>query len=496
MRAPALHAALADYCEQAADLLHARRDAGQEIAFDVVPASGSRRRGLALYCYRPLTEDFVAQHSGDLARLPSHASALRALQPLPGLAAYLRARGVRHPPAEPSAAARAALGVLLDQVFDQATDFQLSPERFERAYMLLEASVLEGQRQLELAAVVRGMVIAAPRVELGDGLELMHLGQLEGAPPELADPDQGRLIALWTGQRAESAQRPVTEARRRLRRLLTPLRLYGDAEVALEPLAWLRIDGGPWVPMAIDPRARALNNATIVAEGQEDELRAFCNLVTRRTPQGGELAWALRRFEFGCERASGAQALTDFLAALRALLEPEGTHSGRLAGRLAVLCAVPDERRALADRVLAGVELERALIAGLAPDDGAVEELADELRAHLQALLRDVLCGHLDSDLRAIADALIEQDIEAEYQAANAPDYDDPDAGLYYPSESTEPEPTHDLPAEPTVDLPAEPTVDLPAEPTVDLESEQEALEGDQATHLLDRGVQVGHDGR
>ena len=75
---------------------------------------------------------------------------------------------------------------------------------------------------------------------------------------------------------------------------------------------------------------------------QEDELRAFCSLIARRTPRSGELAWALRRFELACERPSPSEALTDVLLALRALLEPEGPQSGRLAGRVAALCAIPE----------------------------------------------------------------------------------------------------------------------------------------------------------
>ncbi len=42
----------------------------------------------------------------------------------------------------------------------------------------------------------------------------------------------------------------------------------------------------------------------VVTPEQEDELRAFCNLVSRRAPHDNELAWALRRFELGCERDS------------------------------------------------------------------------------------------------------------------------------------------------------------------------------------------------
>src|SRR5207248_1475161 len=68
------------------------------------------------------------------------------------------------------------------------------------------------------------------------------------------------------------------------------------------------------------------------------------------TGLGGEVAWALERFEMGCERGSPFVALTDHLLALRALLEPEGAHTGRLAQRLAAICAVPEQRGALAER--------------------------------------------------------------------------------------------------------------------------------------------------
>jgi hypothetical protein len=128
-------------------------------------------------------------------------------------------------------------------------------------------------------------------------------------------------------------------------------------------------------------------------------------------PGGGELAWALARFEMGCERLAPFEALTDYLLALRALLEPEGPGSGRLAGRLAAICAQPAERAALAERVAHGISLERAVIAGLAPGDTdpahPVDALVDELSEHLRALLRDVLCGHLDSDLRTVADRIL-----------------------------------------------------------------------------------------
>ena len=46
----------------------------------------------------------------------------------------------------------------------------------------------------------------------------------------------------------------------------------------------------------------------------------------------------------GCERLAPFEALTDYLLALRAVLEPEGPGSGMLARRLAAICALPEER--------------------------------------------------------------------------------------------------------------------------------------------------------
>ena len=109
----------------------------------------------------------------------------------------------------------------------------------------------------------------------------------------------------------------------------------------------------------------------------------------------------------GCERLAPFEALTDYLLALRALLEPEGPASGRLAQRLAAICAEPADRAALAERTAHAISLERAVIAGLAPAEPGVDALVDELAEHLRALLRDVLCGHLDVDLRSVADSLL-----------------------------------------------------------------------------------------
>jgi hypothetical protein len=151
----------------------------------------------------------------------------------------------------------------------------------------------------------------------------------------------------------------------------------------------------------------------VITEDQEDELRAFCNLVSRRAPEGNELAWALRRFELGCERDSPFEALTDHLLALRALLEPEGPASGRLAGRVAALCATPEHRVELTERIVQALALERAAVTDGIPGRAGALSLAREVGDHLRALLRDVVCGHLTPDLVGLAEELLLDDAGA-----------------------------------------------------------------------------------
>ena len=114
-----------------------------------------------------------------------------------------------------------------------------------------------------------------------------------------------------------------------------------------------RSPGRAWA-RRVDPvaarRGRRPHGLLLVTADQEDELRAFCNLVSRRAPDGNELAWALRRFELGCERGDPIEALSDNLLALRAMLEPEGPASGHARrtprGAVRDVGAAPRARRA------------------------------------------------------------------------------------------------------------------------------------------------------
>ena len=151
----------------------------------------------------------------------------------------------------------------------------------------------------------------------------------------------------------------------------------------------------------------------LLAAEEEDALRAFCSLVSRRTPRAGELAWALRRFELGCERASAVEALTDWLLAARALLaDADQPGYQGMAARMAAICATPEDRTRAESRIREAISLERAAVAGLVRAEPDVEELITELGANLRAILRDVLCGHLEPALRRVADELLAEQQE------------------------------------------------------------------------------------
>ena len=407
MHNPTLHAALEAFAADAAGQLSMETSRGAEVPFEVVEEPGARA---SLYCYRPLTGAFIRERLGLLSRLPTYAPAARALASLDGVDAYLSHRGEPRIPGEPRERADAALRSFLSQVFADRSEFDFDPARFELAYAELERALYEGRCVATVIAPLLGLALEHSTTELpiGEGLSLVRGDALPDAPAEAVwgDGEEPHVLAVLTVAQERGARSPVSSARIRFRRTLTALRLFERGGYALGPIAWTRTDAGPWRPVPLGSSGRP-RFVTFISAEHEDELRAFCNLIARRTPGSGEVAWALARFEMGCERLAPFEALTDYLLALRALLEPEGPESGLLARRLAAICATPEDRAGLADRAVRAISLERAAIAGTRLAESGMDALVDEFSDHLRALLRDVLCGHLDPDLRAVADAIL-----------------------------------------------------------------------------------------
>ncbi len=412
-----LHELLEAFTADAAAELKAATAGGDEMPFELVETEGQQRRSTPLYCYRPLTDVFIRERLRLLSALPTYAPALRALAGVEGVEAYLRERGEPRIPGEPRERADAALRLLLAAVFAERTEFGFDPVRFEAAYAELEQTLYAGHCVSTVVAPLYGVALdhTTKELPLGEGLSLVRGEELADAPADAvwADGEDPNVLVKLTVAQERTVRPPVSLARTRFRRVLTALRLFERGGYALGPIAWTRTDAGSWRSVALGGSGRP-RFVTLIPAGQEDELRAFCNLIARRMPGGGELAWALARFEMGCERIAPFEALTDHLLALRALLEPEGPSSGRLAQRLAVICARPEDRARLAERTAHAISLERAVISGLAPAEPGADSLVDEVAEHLRAILRDALCGHLDPDLPSFADELLAE-------AASAP---------------------------------------------------------------------------
>jgi len=421
---------LSEFVQDAASHLHREIASGAEVRFELAPqrtrsgSRGPRVGGPTLYAYRALTAEFIAERQAELERLPSHAEAVAALGGFEGLDRYLASMGADPVRADVRTRARTAIRELLRDVFAEQTDFELRPERLQEALERLERSAeLAGGRETTIVATLHGLTIGSTELPLTRGLMIAQPHVLEGLPDGALAPGQDGshdhlVVALAAGD--DDASDAIARGREILKDLLRALRLFGDGRVTLGALGWSRVAGGAWRALALGEGGRP-HGMLVVTPDQEDELRAFCNLVSRRAPHGNELAWALRRFELGCERDSALEALTDHLLALRALLEPEGPASGLLPGRLAALCATPEQRMALTERTIAAVALERDVIAGTVDPQVRQQELASDMSDHLRALLRDVICGHLDTNLLAIADQLLLESAPAEEAAEEVP---------------------------------------------------------------------------
>ncbi|MGH2955947.1 MAG: hypothetical protein ACRDL6_03010, partial [Solirubrobacterales bacterium] len=122
------------------------------------------------------------------------------------------------------------------------------------------------------------------------------------------------------------------------------------------------------------------------------------------------LDWAASRFELGAERASLIEALSDYLLALRGLLEGGGRTNSALAARVATLACEPEEREAGRLCVERALLLERKLMSGgrFRPSaEASPLDVIAELEELLRRVLKGLATGGLEGDLRAEADEIL-----------------------------------------------------------------------------------------
>lgn len=399
-----LHAVVDAIATAGSQQLARRAAEGAPVPFDLVevPSSG----GAPMFSYKPRTRDFVEEHVDVLRQLPAWPSAVNVLAGFDGLGDYLLSHGERHVPIDPRERADLTLRVLLAAMHAETGDFLHTPGRTAAATAELARCVMGGREEATIVVPMLGVRLEAERLDLEHGLALVRDDVIADLPRDARSPMRGRpgTLAVVDVLADPSGAAGLAVARPRLRALLTALRLYDRPAPALAPVAWARVRGGGWASHPfIGTCARASGTLHLQA-AHADAVRGFCDLVARAGRLEGGSAWALRRFELACERADHAEALTDTLLALRALLEADQLGSELLGERLAALCARPEDWAGLRDRAQMAEAVEVALMQGTPVDDGQVRDLALELRGHLRALLRDIACGHLPGDLVTVAD--------------------------------------------------------------------------------------------
>ena len=394
---------------------------GNEIPYVVhEPGDGS-----PLCEYEPQTARFVRDHAPALRDLDSFGSACAALEIANLAGPYLDSAGIAAPD-DPRKRSELASVVFLARLWQDSTDFSLEGPRLDETIAELEAGGEPAVDEIEVIVQLRGLQMPIERLELATAT-IVRSDTVE-IPPE-ARASEGAGAAGWQptfvavariSEQGEGEEAPDAGARAvgAFRALVTTLRLFRSGGVGLGPHAWARGANDRWRRIATG-EGRPRPGGYVLAEDELSDLVALSrSLANRSTPFGrpatsrpgfaGALARSISRYELGLERAAALEALSDYLLALRFVLEGGGPADLGLSMRVAALCAEPDERdatKAVVDRALA---LERELwtgepaAAGEAP--AAVTAQVEELA---RAILKDAACGHLGTDLRATADEIL-----------------------------------------------------------------------------------------
>ena len=414
MRNRALHDALREFALEAAAHLTHELEQGAEIPFDVVEEPGG---ATVLYNYHPLTTEFIEQRWPELRELPAFGPATEALGS--GAQNYLRSQAASAAAAD----SEPALAAMLERIYADATSFGFPEERFERVYAEVEHALYKNTLRTAIVAPLYGFEMEHDRLDLGDGIFLIAGDKLDAPAAAVwstpgGEVEHGRspnVLCVLRRDVAADDPLPIAEARARFRRLLTALRLFKPGSAGFGPLAWARVDEGKWQPLSLMAGGGTGRGTPWVLDPEEGpELVELVEFTASASPTG-RISWALGRFEMGCERADDTESLSDYLLALESLLDARDESSrATLTLRLAALCAEEGERRAVQRRVELAFALERWVMSGgganaylEAHGPDTPRTLVLELEQHLRALLRDVLCGYLGSDLRSAADDLL-----------------------------------------------------------------------------------------
>jgi hypothetical protein len=407
----------------AAERLRELVDSGEEVPFEIAgPAEGT-----PFSQYVPLTDRFVREQDAVIADLGSFSGACAALRQASLAPTYLEQLGEPVPPSEHRRAEAAAI-VFLARLWEGCSEFTLDRDRLDSTLGELEGCEETTDGEAEVVAPLIGFHMPTTRLALA-AATLVRADVVE-VPEEVRRPEGTRRSAwephflavvrapVSVPENSEPGERRVEPAPpgAAIRELVTTLRLFKAGGVGLGPYAWARTPRDRWRRLATGaPRPRGggyrltdseLGDLAALSRAVGNRSTPFGGPSPERSGAGGALARAISRFEAGLERSAMLEALSDYVLALRCLLDGGGAADVGLPMRVAALCAQGDERTAVKAQVERALELERTLMRGELPR-GAHErplELIAALEERTRSLLRGAVCGRLGMDLRAAAD--------------------------------------------------------------------------------------------
>jgi hypothetical protein len=382
-----LEEALRRLAVEAADLLEELLATGAEMPFDLEPSDDGP---LPMFSYAPLTGQFIERHLAELRRLE----------------AFVEVREI--------AGEEAAIGFLIG-LWDGKTEFDLAGERLRGAIdavvSMISTDSGEATPAGEVIVPLVGFHMPVDQIEL-DGVRIVRADGIEDAPIDAIDATRsggrgksGFLAFLSCGLATVAPAAAVADD---LRRALRTMRLFRPGAVGVHAHGWAKRSGG-WERFGTGV-GRPRQGGYRLTGNEAAELEIFSRLLTERETRIPSLDWAASRFELGAERSSLIEALSDYLLALRGLLEGGGPARTSLSARVAALACEPYEReqgRVTVERALA---IERKLMSGgrYKPVAGASPlDVIAEVEELLRRLLKGMATGELGGDLRVAADEIL-----------------------------------------------------------------------------------------
>ena len=437
MRDLVVRESLERLAEDAGERLRGLIASGEELAYDVTePGDDSP------FCqFAPQTARFIRAHATALLDLESFGPACSALAAAGVSGPYLERLG-EPVPDDPGRSAADAVVTFLCRVWEGSADFSLDPIRIDAALSELDDSTEPDEGEAEVLVPMLGLQMPTTRLELASA-SLVRAETID-APREARNAEGGHKTA-WEPLFLAVVRRPLAAGEDdhgpgpALRELVTALRLFKPGSVGMGPHAWARSSGDRWRRIATGA-GRPRPGAYWLTASELGDLVDFSQAFDR-VGAGGTLVRAISRFEAGLERPSLLDALSDYLLALRLVLEGGGAAGVGLAMRAAALRAEGPARDGVKATIERATAMEEAMIRGEVAATGGTGsplELVAQIESVVRGILRDAVGGKLGADLRAAADETLLADGLAAGEGAAAMRGTTAEWGRVAPPEQTE----------------------------------------------------------